>query len=182
MGIPVIDAASEAESQCAELVKKKVVWGMASEDMDSLTFGTPFLIRHLTKSQSGSKANQGILEVNLQEMLEDMKLTQDEVVIYTLVYTQFIDMCILCGCDYCDSIRGIGQVKAYQFIQKYKTIEKVIENLPDKYVVCCCFVFSNIIFQVPEDWPYQRARELFKNPEVTPAEEIKIKYAPKTDK
>ena len=45
-------------------------------------------------------------------------------------------MCILCGCDYCDTIRGIGQVKAYQFIQKYHTIEKVIENLPkDKYTV-----------------------------------------------
>ena len=45
-------------------------------------------------------------------------------------------MCILCGCDYCETIRGIGQVKAYQFIQKYHTIEKVIENLPkDKYTV-----------------------------------------------
>ena len=44
-------------------------------------------------------------------------------------------MCILCGCDYCDTIRGIGQMKAYQFIQKYKTIEKVIENLPEKYQV-----------------------------------------------
>lgn len=80
MGIPVVDAASEAESQCAELVKKKVVWGMASEDMDSLTFGTPFLLRHLTKGQSNSKKDQsGILEVNLAEVLEDMKLTQDEV-------------------------------------------------------------------------------------------------------
>lgn len=79
MGVPVVDAASEAESQCAELVKKKVVWGMASEDMDSLTFGTPFLLRHLTKSQSNSKKDQGILEVNLAEVLEDMKLTQDEV-------------------------------------------------------------------------------------------------------
>ena len=48
MGIPVVDAASEAESQCAELVKKKVVWGMASEDMDSLTFGAPYLLRLLT--------------------------------------------------------------------------------------------------------------------------------------
>ena len=41
----------------------------------------------------------------------------------------------MCGCDYCDTIRGIGQVKAYQFIQKYHTIEKVLENLPEKYVV-----------------------------------------------
>ena len=80
MGIPVVDAASEAESQCAELVKKKVVWGMASEDMDSLTFGTPYLLRHLTKSQSGAKKDQsGVIEVNLKEVLEDMKLTQEEV-------------------------------------------------------------------------------------------------------
>ena len=86
MGVPVIDAASEAESQCAELVKKKVVWGMASEDMDSLTFGTPFLIRHLTKSQSSAKSNQaGILEVNLEEMLEGMQLTQDEVGVIIII-------------------------------------------------------------------------------------------------
>ena len=80
MGIPVVDAASEAESQCAELVKKKVGWGMASEDMDSLTFGAPYLLRHLTKSQSGAKKDQsGVIEVNLKEVLEDMKLTQEEV-------------------------------------------------------------------------------------------------------
>ena len=54
-------------------------------------------------------------------------------------------------------------MKAYQFIQKYRTIEKVIENLTDKY-------------QVPENWPYQKARELFKNPLVTPAEEIEVKF------
>ena len=53
-------------------------------------------------------------------------------------------MCILCGCDYCDTIRGIGQVKAYQFIQKYHTIERVIENLPkDKYTVCICIVCNS---------------------------------------
>ena len=49
-------------------------------------------------------------------------------------------MCILCGCDYCDTIRGIGQVKAYQFIQKYHTIEKVLENLPEKYAVFLTWV------------------------------------------
>ncbi|KAK8791259.1 FLAP endonuclease [Blastocystis sp. subtype 4] len=153
MGIPVVDAASEAESQCAELVKKKVVWGMASEDMDSLTFGAPYLLRHLTKSQGGKKDQSGVIEVDLAAVLEDMKLTQEE----------FVDMCILCGCDYCDTIRGIGQVKAYQFIQKYHTIEKVLENLPDKY-------------SVPPNWPYQEARRLFTSPEVTDAQNVTIKF------
>lgn len=73
-------------------------------------------------------------------------------------------MCILCGCDYCDTIRGIGQVKAYQFIQKYRSIEEVLKHLPDKY-------------SVPEDWPYQRARELFKNPEVVKGEDVKVTFS-----
>lgn len=73
-------------------------------------------------------------------------------------------MCILCGCDYCDTIRGIGQVKAYQFIQKYRTIEEVLKHLPEK-------------FSVPKDWPYQRARELFKNPEVVKGEDVKISFS-----
>ena len=79
MGVPVVDAASEAESQCAELAKTKKVWGMASEDMDSLTFGAPIIIRHLTKSTGAKKEQQRILEVDLDEILESMKLTQDQV-------------------------------------------------------------------------------------------------------
>jgi flap endonuclease-1 len=42
---------------------------------------------------------------------------------------QFIDMCILCGCDYCDSIRGIGPGKAYTFIKQHGTIEKLLQHL-----------------------------------------------------
>lgn len=45
MGVPVIEAPSEAEAQCAELVKMGLAYGTASEDMDSLTFGTHFLLR-----------------------------------------------------------------------------------------------------------------------------------------
>jgi flap endonuclease-1 len=45
MGVPVIEAPIEAEAQCAELVKMGLAFGTASEDMDSLTFGTHFLLR-----------------------------------------------------------------------------------------------------------------------------------------
>lgn len=46
---------------------------------------------------------------------------------------QFIDLCILLGCDYCESIKGIGPKKAIEMIKKHKSIEKVIENI-DKTV------------------------------------------------
>ena len=36
---------------------------------------------------------------------------------------QFIDLCILCGCDYVNNIRGIGPVTALKLIIKHKNIE-----------------------------------------------------------
>ena len=45
MGVPVVESPSEAEAQCAELVKQGLAYATASEDMDALTFGTKILLR-----------------------------------------------------------------------------------------------------------------------------------------
>jgi flap endonuclease-1 len=44
---------------------------------------------------------------------------------------EFIDLCILCGCDYTKNIGGIGPVKAFKFIKDCSTIEKVLEKLEE---------------------------------------------------
>ena len=81
-------------------------------------------------------------------------------------YDQFIDLCILLGCDYCGTIRGIGRVRAVELIDKYKNIENVIKSLdPKKY-------------PTPENFNYVRARELFKNPDVTDPKTIDLKWTP----
>jgi 5'-3' exonuclease len=67
---------------------------------------------------------------------------------------QFIDMCILLGCDYCDAIKGIGPMRAVSLIRDHGCIENILKTLDSKK------------YPVPEDWPYKEARELFKNPEV----------------
>lgn len=97
MGIPIVEAPCEAEAQCAELCKKGKVWASATEDMDTLTFATPILLRRLTRPES---AKESVLEIHHAKILgpDGLNMTQD----------QFIDLCILCGCDYCDSIKGIG--------------------------------------------------------------------------
>lgn len=48
---------------------------------------------------------------------------------------QFIDMCILLGCDYCDSIRGIGPKKAFEMITKHKSIENILKHLDTDVIV-----------------------------------------------
>ena len=77
---------------------------------------------------------------------------------------QFVDLCILLGCDYCDKIRGIGPKNAIKLIQEHKSIEKVLEVIDQKK------------FTVPENWVFKGARQLFHEPEVTPAAEIELKW------
>ncbi len=123
IGVPVIIAPSEAEAQCAELARQGKVYATATEDMDALTFATPKLLRKLTFS---SAKGEGILEVDVSKVLEGLDLTRDE----------FIDLCILCGCDYTDRIRGIGPKNALRLIKKYKTIENILKSIDkSKYVV-----------------------------------------------
>ena len=43
-------------------------------------------------------------------------------------HDEFIDMCILCGCDYCPTIPKVGPVRAMKYIQKYKSIDNLIDS------------------------------------------------------
>lgn len=76
MGIPYVEAPCEAEAQCAELAKGGKVYAAASEDMDTLTFKAPVLLRHLTFSEARKLP---IDEINLEKALEGMGLTSEQV-------------------------------------------------------------------------------------------------------
>lgn len=72
---------------------------------------------------------------------------------------QFIDLCILLGCDYVDPIPKIGPHSALKLIRDHGNLEGVVSYIqqdPKKR------------YTIPEDWPYQDARELFLNPDVRP--------------
>jgi flap endonuclease-1 len=85
-------------------VKSGKAYATVSEDMDSLTFGSTILVRGMSSSK-GAKGPE-LVQIELPKVLEQLKLTHE----------QFVDLCILCGCDYANSIGGIGPVKAYKFI------------------------------------------------------------------
>jgi len=151
LGMPVVEAPSEAEAQCAALCRAQKVWAVATEDMDALTFGAPLLLRHLTFAESRKLPIQ---ELHLDQVLAGLHLTMD----------QFIDMCILCGCDYCDTIKGIGPKRALELITKHGSLEAVLKALdPEKHPLPPNFVFYEI-------------RQLFKKPEVADPEQIDLKW------
>lgn len=151
MGIPFVSAPCEAEAQCAELVKGGKVFAAGTEDMDALTFGTTVLLRHLTFSEA---RKMPIKEFHLSSVLEGFELSQ----------VQFVDLCILLGCDYVDKIKGIGPKKAIELVKKHKNIETILDNI-DKSK-----------YPPPENWLYTEARRLFTAPDVTPASEVDLKW------
>lgn len=140
MGVPFIVAPSEAEAQCAEMCKLNLVYGVASEDMDTLAFSAPIMIKNLTFSEAKKIP---VCEIRHSLILKEISLTEN----------QFIDLCILLGCDYCKTIKGVGPMKALQLIRKHESIEKILECLEEKY-------------EVPEGWGYENAREFLKKPNV----------------
>ena len=126
MGVSYIHLDGEAEGIASELCRINYVDYVISEDMDSLPFGTSNLVRSCIDK---SIKRKDILSVfNLKSMLDELNLTHD----------QFIELCILCGCDYCPTIPNIGTVKSLQVINNYKNIEEYIKKvnpiLPENYI------------------------------------------------
>ena len=142
LGIPMIQSLEEADSQCAWLVKNGFADYVASEDMDILTFGANKLIRKLS-------AKDNVVEYDLKILLKELDLSQE----------QFIDLCILLGCDYTPTISKIGPKRAYELIKQYKSIDNILldKDFRSKYIL-------------PENFNYKEAREYFINP---PINEIK---------
>jgi 5'-3' exonuclease len=64
------------------------------------------------------------------------------------------------GCDYCDTIRGIGPKRALQLIKQYGDIETILKHLDTKK------------YTVPDNFPYKEVRELFKSPDVQTGVEL----------
>ncbi|MCJ1338943.1 Elongation of fatty acids protein 2 [Bachmanniomyces sp. S44760] len=148
MGIPYINAPTEAEAQCAVLARAGKVYAAASEDMDTLCFDTPILLRHLTYSE---QRKEPIQEIHLERVLSGLGMERK----------QFIDLCILLGCDYVDPIPKIGPGNALKLIREYGSLEKVVEHIQND---------PKKKFEIPADWPYKEARELFFNPDVHQAD------------
>jgi flap endonuclease-1 len=127
MGVPVLVAPCEAEAQAAALARAGAVYATGTEDMDALTFQTPVLIRKLTFA-SASKAM--LQSINYQKALEGLGLD----------HAAFVDLCILLGCDYCDSIKGVGPKTALKLMKQYGSIEQILEHIDESK------------YKVPDNW------------------------------
>jgi len=129
LGVPLINSPASAESQCAQLVKDRVVHFSNSQDFDSLLFGCPKTLQNLSKSLKrkvhGRWKYQKItpVTIDLKQSLQRLKIDQ----------FQLVDMAILIGNDYYQGVKQIGPKHAHKFLLKHKRLEKVIQEEKKTY-------------------------------------------------
>lgn len=149
LGIPYLKTNNEAEIVCAQLNRHNIVNGCITEDSDYLTNGGNYQIRNFSLNSNN------IVLYKFHEVLKDLKLTNN----------QFIDLCILYGCDYTTTIKGIGQIKGLKLIKQYKSIENIIKYIKN----------NKTNFTIPDNFNYINARNIFKKELYTKKELKNIK-------
>ncbi|HEC76780.1 MAG TPA: flap endonuclease-1 [Thermoplasmatales archaeon] len=152
LGIPYVDAKGEGEAQAAFMNARGDVDAVASQDFDSLLFGTPVLIKNLAITGRRKLPDKQVWievspeEIELARILEENEITLEELV----------DVGILIGTDFNEGIKGIGPKKAINLIKKYGSIDNLIKN-----------------GKIEKIENYEEVRKIFLQPEVNKDYEIK---------
>jgi flap endonuclease-1 len=149
LGIPFLKAISESEETCAFLQKNGYVDYVVTEDTDALTFGA-------TKVIFGEKL------YTLDSILSGLDLT----------YESFIDLCILCGCDYTGTIPKVGPVNALKLIKKHNSIDN-FENVPIEFE----YQLARKLFTQNENYHYEISSFCIKSMDLTKVQEIFERYS-----
>ena len=95
----------EADAQLAYLYLTKKVQMVITEDSDLLVFGVKKVFFKMDRAGNG-------FEVDLDRIGE----VDDEVDFRTFTHDMFMTCCIISGCDYIDSIKGVGFKKAFRLV------------------------------------------------------------------
>ena len=156
MGIAVVQAPSEGESEAAYLTKE-TAYAVGSQDYDALLFGAKRLVQNLTLARK-RKTVSGYIYISpeiieLEDVLNKLQINLD----------QLICLGILVGTDYNPKgVFRIGQKKALDLVRKYRQPYLIFEAVDKE---------KGLNF----DW--QEIFELFHKPHI---KEVEIKF-PKLD-
>jgi len=112
MGVPWYQAILEAETSCADLCKRGLVDAVLTDDTDVLAYASPVMLFNI------SVADHTCHRLNYSTILEQLEISQES----------FLDLCIMCGCDYNTHIPKIGPESSFKLIKKYKSIEAITDS------------------------------------------------------
>eukprot|EP00743_Colponemidia_sp_Colp-15_P012888 GILK01014806.1.p1 GENE.GILK01014806.1~~GILK01014806.1.p1 ORF type:complete len:623 (-),score=119.08 GILK01014806.1:260-2128(-) len=116
----------EADAQLAFLSAAGLVDAVISEDSDLLCYGCTNILYKMNKDGYGQQLilNDILSQDNIENVTDpSLRLLKH------LNYRQFIQVCVLSGCDYLPSIPGMGLKTAVKLMRKYRSIERLLQHL-----------------------------------------------------
>ena len=154
IGVECIVAPYEADCQMAYLALNGFVHALVTEDSDLLVYGCP-RVRALCANIFHAFSERPACEERVRDVKrfafprsrvhglrtqvlfkmdhagmgfeirsKDLPLTR-EILLSDFTADQFLEMCIMSGCDYLPSVSGVGVKKAHSYISRFKTHSKV---------------------------------------------------------
>ena len=148
LGVPVVQAPGEGEAQASAMARNGTAYAAASQDFDSLLFGSPRLVKNLAISGRRKLPRKEVfVEVHPEEISLDATLVN-----LGITREQLVDMGLLIGTDFNEGVRGIGPKKALALIRKHGALEGALAELgvdiESKDEVRKIFLFPNVLDQV----------------------------------
>ncbi len=125
LGIPWVQAPGEGEAQASAMARTGVAYAAASQDFDSLLFGSPRLVKNLAITGRRKLPRKEVYvdvqpeEISLEATLANLGITRE----------QLVDMGLLIGTDFNEGVKGIGPKKALALIKKHGSLEPALEEL-----------------------------------------------------
>ncbi|TKY60094.1 Exonuclease 1 [Spatholobus suberectus] len=112
-----IVAPYEADAQMTFLAISGQVDAVITEDSDLIPFGCPRIIFKMDKFGQGVQFQYSMLRKNKELSFEGFNRQM------------LLEMCILSGCDYLQSLPGMGLKRAHASIKKFRSYDKVLKHL-----------------------------------------------------
>ena len=112
VGIPVIRENEEADFILAKLSAANKIDYILSDDSDVLAFGAKNVLKNFC----------------IKEEKCELYIMDDILATLEVSLEKFVDICIMCGCDYTTKIRNMNCGKSLQLILQWGSIEEVAKN------------------------------------------------------
>ncbi|KZV95667.1 PIN domain-like protein [Exidia glandulosa HHB12029] len=110
-GVPYVVAPYEADAQLIHLERTRLIDGILTEDSDLLVFGCNLFLSKLDASGT-------VVSISRPDFARVVPGWTDK---------EFREMAMLAGCDYLESIPGMGVKTAWKMMKRYRNAEKVVQ-------------------------------------------------------
>ena len=129
MGVQCVNAPSEGEAQASYMCSKGLIYAAASQDYDTMLFGSPKVVRNLSISGRRKLPRKNIYVtvepelVSLEDTLSNLGVSRE----------QLIWIGIMLGTDFNEGIKGVGPKTALKFAKLSSSISDVKRIVKEKF-------------------------------------------------